>query len=84
MIVSVSVICGLYIGVHVLHEVLSCLCKQHRLAGSSSGVAVSPQIGFGAYPVVIKKFAQQNSANPIIFSFYRLTHHCCLPNFDAL
>ena len=31
----------------------------------------SPQIGFGAYPVVVKKLAQQSSANPIIFTFYR-------------
>ena len=38
----------------------------------------SLQLGFGAYPVVVKKFAQQSSANPIIFSFYRLAVHACI------
>ena len=29
------------------------------------------QVGFGLYPVIVKLFAAEKKANPIIFSFYR-------------
>ena len=29
------------------------------------------QVGFGLYPVIVKLFAAEQKANPIIFSFYR-------------
>lgn len=29
------------------------------------------QVGFGLYPVVVKVFAEEEKADPIIFSFYR-------------
>ena len=29
------------------------------------------QVGFGLYPVVVKKFASEQKANPLVFSFYR-------------
>ena len=29
------------------------------------------QVGFGLYPVIVKQFAAEQKANPIIFSFYR-------------
>lgn len=31
----------------------------------------SLQVGFGLYPVVVEKFAGQQKANPVVFSFYR-------------
>ena len=30
-----------------------------------------PQIGFGLYPVIVRKYATAHKANPVIFSFYR-------------
>ena len=35
------------------------------------------QIGFGAYGIVVTKFAQKNKANPLVFSFIR--DLCCFP-----
>eukprot|EP00118_Oscarella_pearsei_P020650 m.225208 g.225208 ORF g.225208 m.225208 type:complete len:357 (+) comp40011_c1_seq4:39-1109(+) len=35
------------------------------------------QIGFGGYGVIVKKFAEQNKANPLIFCFIR--DGCCFP-----
>lgn len=35
------------------------------------------QVGFGLYPVIVKKFATENHADPLIFSFYR--DLCCFP-----
>ena len=29
------------------------------------------QVGFGLYPVVVKVFAEEEKADPIVFSFYR-------------
>lgn len=29
------------------------------------------QVGFGLYPVVVKLFAEEEKADPIVFSFYR-------------
>ena len=29
------------------------------------------QVGFGLYPVVVKKFAINSNTNPVIFSFYK-------------
>jgi drug/metabolite transporter (DMT)-like permease len=33
--------------------------------------AVTVQVGFGLYPVIVKVFAAKNNTNPLIFSFYR-------------
>lgn len=35
------------------------------------------QTGFGAYGIVVTKFAQENKANPLVFSFIR--DACCFP-----
>ena len=35
------------------------------------------QVGFGLYPVILKQFATEQKANPVIFSFYRqVLIHC--------
>jgi drug/metabolite transporter (DMT)-like permease len=39
--------------------------------------AVTVQLGFGLYPVVVKAFAASQNTNPLIFSFYRDT--LCFP-----
>ena len=35
------------------------------------------QVGFGLYPVIVKKFASEKKADPLVFSFYR--DFCCFP-----
>lgn len=35
------------------------------------------QVGFGLYPVIVKKFASKKNASPLTFSFYR--DFCCTP-----
>ena len=44
----------------------SAYCKYCAISDVSS-----LQIGFGLYPVLLKAFAANNNANPLIFSFYR-------------
>ncbi len=35
------------------------------------------QVGFGLYPVVVKKYVSEKKADPLVFSFYR--DLCCFP-----
>eukprot|EP00117_Sycon_ciliatum_P004307 scpid66188/ scgid8743/ len=54
-------------------------------AGGAGGVPtwvvlcalVVVQVGFGAYGIVVTKFAQKNKANPLVFSLFR--DLCCFP-----
>ncbi len=55
---------------------------------TASGVVVArmrPQVGFGVYPVVVKKFATQNKADPVVFSFYRyiIVYECACSDIEV-
>ena len=65
------------------------VCVQCRLPPAwalASPFPSSSQIGFGLYPVIVKKYAAKQNANPLIFSFYRCAliheqaHILCLAN----
>ena len=47
--------------------------KPIMLLSNFAGISVyyALQVGFGLYPVIVKKFASNSNTNPVIFSFYR-------------